>query len=39
MKSYEKPYTYEQIKEIYGELLADKLVKDPVHKWRIETRN
>ena len=36
-KKFEKPYAYDKIKELYGKNLADKLSKDPVHKWRMET--
>lgn len=34
---YERPYTYAKIKEEYGKQIADKLYKDPVHRWRMNT--
>lgn len=34
---YERPYTYKQIVDNYGKSVADKLMKDPAHKWRAET--
>lgn len=34
---YEPPYTIAQIRKIYGDEVADRLSKDPVHKWRAET--
>lgn len=36
-KTYERPYSYEQIKKNYGLDLANKLMKDPAHKFRAET--
>ena len=35
--SYEPPYTIEQIRKVYGDSVADRLSKSPVHKWRAET--
>lgn len=35
---YEPPYSYEQILSNYGKRVADKLMKDPVHKWRATTK-
>lgn len=34
---YAPPYTYEEVVANYGKALADKLLKDPVHSWRMET--
>ena len=34
---YERPWTYNEVKQHYGKYIADKLYKDPVHKWRMET--
>ena len=36
-KKYDPPYNAEQIKANYGEDLYNKLIQDPVHKWRVET--
>ena len=36
-EAYEPPYTIEQIRKVYGDDVADRLSKDPVHKWRAET--
>ena len=33
---YQRPYTAEEIKELYPDK-ADVLLKDPVHLWRAET--
>ena len=33
---YDPPYNIQQIKDNYGEQLANKLIKDPAHKWRAE---
>ena len=35
--NYERPYTYAQIKDVYGIQIADKLYKDQVHRWRMNT--
>ena len=37
MNKFEKPYTYDECLKFYGKDLADKLLNDPVHKWRMET--
>lgn len=34
---YERPWTYDEIKQHYGKFVADNLSKDPCHKWRMET--
>ena len=34
---YKRPYTYEEIVKYYGQKVADKLKKDPVHRWRMDT--
>ena len=34
---YEPPYTLDQIREELGDEVADKLSKDPVHRWRSDT--
>ena len=34
---YERPWTYDEIEQHYGKFVADRLYKDPVHKWRMET--
>lgn len=34
---YEPPYNVEEIKDKYEPNIADKLLNDPVHKWRAET--
>jgi hypothetical protein len=34
---YERPWTYDEIKQHYGKHVADKLSNDPCHKWRMET--
>ena len=36
-KKYERPWTIDQIRENLGRKIADKLAKDPVHKWRSDT--
>lgn len=38
-EQYEKPYSYDEIIDQYGKFLADKLIQDPSHKWRMETRD
>lgn len=37
MKEYERPYTYDEIVKHYGKYIADKLLNDPAHKWRMDT--
>ena len=37
MNKFEKPYTYDECLKFYGKDLADKLLNDPVHKWRMKT--
>jgi len=34
---YERPYSYEEIVKNYGKETADRLMRDPAHKWRAET--
>jgi len=34
---YDPPYNIEQIEKIYGRVLANRLLNDPVHRWRAET--
>ena len=39
---YQRPFSYEEIREkekagVYPEGTADRLMDDPVHKWRMET--
>lgn len=34
---YEPPYNIEQIEKIYGRVLANRLLNDPVHRWRAKT--
>ena len=34
---YERPWTIDQIRENLGRKIADKLAKDPVHRWRSDT--
>lgn len=34
---YDKPYSYEEIVKNYGKETADRLMKDPAHKFRAET--
>jgi hypothetical protein len=36
-KAYDKPYTYNEVAELYGSELADTLYADPCHRWRMET--
>lgn len=36
-QAYEPPWTINQIRENLGDEVADRLVKDPVHKWRSDT--
>lgn len=36
-QAYEPPWTIDQIRENLGDEVADRLVKDPVHKWRSDT--
>ena len=35
--SYERPYTYNEVVKKYGKKLADKLLLDPAHKFRMTT--
>lgn len=37
MVAYQIPYTYDEIVANYGDHLANKLKKDPVHRYRMET--
>lgn len=37
MITYLAPYTYNEIVENYGEQLAQRLAKDPVHKYRMDS--
>ena len=37
MSKYERPYTYQEIVENYGKETADRLMKDPAHRWRAQT--
>lgn len=37
MVMYQTPYTYDEIVERYGDQLANKLKKDPVHRYRMDT--
>lgn len=36
-KQYDIPYNVKQIRANYPKQLADKLLADPVHRWRAET--
>lgn len=36
-QAYEPPWTIDQIRENLGRKIADKLAKDPVHRWRSDT--
>ena len=36
-QSYEPPWTIDRIRKEYGDDVADRLAKDPVHKWRSDT--
>jgi len=36
-KYYDKPYSYDEIVKQYGKFTADRLSKDPVHKFRMDT--
>lgn len=37
ISSYERPYTYNEVVKKYGKKLADKLILDPAHKFRMTT--
>ena len=36
-QAYEPPWTIDQIKKNLGDKIADRLAKDPVHRWRSDT--
>ena len=36
-QKYDPPYNAKQIKDNYGDEIYNRLVKDPVHKWRMDT--
>lgn len=37
MVAYLAPYTYKEIVDSYGKATADRLAKDPAHKFRMDT--
>lgn len=34
---YDPPYSIEEIRKVYGRVVANRLLRDPVHRWRAET--